>query len=267
MKRSLILFLIILFSFHVHSIDYVQLSNVEINHKNQNGNLRGDTLQYQQGSMVIESQSPNIDFYFHEGLFQFQQGDINFKYDLGKENFLAGIYEMSSQGLSALYEKNKYFQIKNSGLLISHKGGTQYVPQFDVSCSGDAQKSITTDLAYQCLNLGRISLPLLKFDELSSKSVAKSFGLKNKGIDELEDISLIIVKKSFHLSFLARFLFKWKIKAKGSIDYRESESILDVHLDSAKVGIFSLKGKLLKELDDANWDSIQVKGDHILIQF
>lgn len=251
---------------NLYAIDFVQLKNIEINHKDQRGTLKGDSIEYLQGPLAIESQAPNIEFFFHEGLFQIQQGDINLKYDLGKENFLAGIYEISSQQFSALYEDQKRFQIENSSLLISHKGRTQYVPQFDLICSGDPQKSLITDLSYQCLNLGRLNLPLLRFDEFSAKNVAKSFGLENKALDELEDISLIIVKKSFNLSFLARFLFKWKIKAKGSINYNEADSLIDIHLDSAKVGIFSLKGKLLKELDDANWDSIQVRGDHILIQ-
>jgi hypothetical protein len=76
----------------------------------------------------------------------------------------------------------------------------------------------------------------------------------------------MILNKSFNLSFKARLLFRWKIKASGSVDFNEKEGVISIHLDKAKVGFISLKGRLLKEIAEANFESISVRGDHIYIK-
>lgn len=240
--------------------------NFKLNPDNHEGRVLGSELFFQSGPLKVSSQSPDLTFSLKEGSFSTSLEGVDLSFDFGKDSFFAGLSQIETENLDVEYFKDTRLRLENNGLLIGHTRGSQYVPRLTLTCAANAQKSLVQDISGQCLHLGRLQVPVLNFDELSGSGVAKSFGVSNMSLDELEDIDLMILNNSFNLSFKARLLFNWKIKASGSVTYYDEQGVIDIHLDKAKVGFISLKGRLLKELAEGDFDSITVKGDHILIK-
>lgn len=251
------------------AIETFQVQSVELNLNSEthDGQLYADFLKFGLSPLRIEAEKPQVNFSWNEGNFKTQIDDIQFSYSFGKESFLSGLQGISTSNLTVDYLENKRLRVENNGLLIEHSGTRQLVPELSLTCAAQATESLIGDVSSQCLHLGRLKVPSLNFDDLSGKQVSKSLG-GEMAIDKIEEIDLMILQKSFNLSFRVKLLFRWKVKASGSIDYTQNEagnSVISIHLDKAKVGFLSLKGRLLKEISEANLESVKVQGDRILI--
>lgn len=252
-----------------YAIEAFQAKNVELelNSQTHEGQLYAEDFKFGLSPLRIEAERPQVNFSWNQGSFKTRIDDIQLSYSFDKDSFLSGLQGIATTNLTIDYLENKRLRVENSGLLIEHSGTQQFIPQLSVTCAAQAQKSLIGDISSQCLHLGRLKIPSLNFDDLSGKKVSKSLGAE-KAIEKIEDIDLMILQKSFNLSFRVRFLFRWKVKASGSVHYDqngEGKSVLTIHLAKAKVGFLSLKSRLLKEIREANLESIKVQGDKILI--
>lgn len=265
--------LLVLLSFKAtHAFETLKLQNVQMNLSSETGEgqLFADDLKFLTGPLRVESHQPQLNFSWKEGTFETQIDHLQMAYTFGRDSFLAGLKGVTTQSFYVDYQEGKRLSVENNGLLIEHSDTKQFIPKLNLTCAANAQKSLIDDISNQCLHLGRLRVPVLNFDELSGARVAQSLSEEEVGIqkilDKVEEIDLMILQKAFNLTFRVRLLFKWKVKASGNVNYDEANGLLDIHLDKAKVGILSLKKKVLKELAEANLESIKVVGDHIYIQ-
>ncbi len=250
-----------------HAFETLQLQNVKLNLESQSGagGLVADNLKLNMGPLRVESPTPQLTFSWLGGTFKTELENIQLAYAFGPESVLAGLKGVETENLTLDYQENRRLSLENHGLLIEHSDTRQYIPALSLTCAAQAQKSLVEDLSSQCLHLGRLQIPELNFDELSGSKVAASFEAP-QAIDKIEEIDLMILQKGFNLTFRIKYLFRWKIKASGSVDYSEENSRITIHLAKAKVGFLSLKSRLLKEIAEANLESIKVEGDNIIIQ-
>ncbi len=243
---------------------YIEHLNGSLNEQDHSGSFNYDVLSYKGQSLKLSSSQSQIETSFYQGIFTSRHQDIELNYRFGEESALAGIQNISTSELNLSYDKNQSLTFETSGIEIKHTGGTQYLPQVSLKCRNN-QKSIVSDIAFQCLSLAELKVPELQFDALSGKSMAKALS-QNKALDKLENIKLYIFDHSFQMQFKAKFVFNWTVKSEGTIDFDEEKKLVSIYLRKAKVGIISLKGKILDEIRDANLESVRVDGNMIYIQ-
>ena len=96
--------------------------------------------------------------------------------------------------------------------------------------------------------------------------MAKVLNQKMSSIDSIENLKLYIFDGSFQMQFKVKYLFNWTVKSNGTIKFDEDKKLISIYLQKAKVGIISLKGKILDQIRDANLESVRVEGSMIYIQ-
>ena len=69
------------------------------------------------------------------------------------------------------------------------------------------------------------------------------------------------------MSAETKWLFKFKIKMEGASTYDPLTGQAVFVLKKAKVGWFSVRSKILKEIKKANITNVTVEGRNIIIQF
>lgn len=260
---GLLSFTIVFPSMAINSI-HIERLNGSLNESGNAGAFHYDSLTYEGQSLKISSSHSQIETSFYEGIFTGLHHDLELNYSFGQESALAGIENISTSGINLNYDKNKNLNFTTSGIEIKHTGGSQYLPELSLKCRNN-QKSIINDLSFLCLSLAELKIPQLQFDALSGKSVAKALR-QTKALDKLENIKLYIFNHQFQMQFKAKFVFNWTVKSEGSIDFDEEKKLLSIHLTKAKVGLISLKGKILDQIKNAHLESIRVEGSMIYIQ-
>lgn len=266
MKRimtGLTVFMLLTPTMAIESIHVEKLSG-SLNEGNQLGSFSFDTLSYADQSLKISSTQSQIETSLYEGIFTGSHHELELSYNFGAKSALAGIQDISTKDSSIQYEKNKHLYFSTSGVEIKHKGGAQYVPQMNLSCRNN-QKSMVSEVAAICLSLAELNIPELQFDALSGKSVAKALNQKMK-LDKIENVKLLVFDHQFQMQFKAKFIFNWTVHSNGTINFDENKKVLSIYLKKAKVGIISLKGKILDQIKAANLESVRVEGSMIYIQ-
>ena len=261
--------LVMMTTFAVQStmaIDSVVIKNLKgaLNQDNQYGLFEYDQLTYTGEPLGINSSVSQIETSFIQGQFVADYHEINLNYDFGMDSALAGIKNITTDSLNLNYQRNESLFFSTSSIELSHSGGTQTIPQVSLSCKNN-QKSMVSDISALCLSLADLSIPELSFDQLSAKSVAKALN-KSTSIDSIENLRLLIFDHNYQMQFKVKYLFNWTVKADGNIQFDEDKKLLSIYLNKAKVGIISLKGKILDQIRDANLESIRVNGSYIYIQ-
>lgn len=241
------------------------------------GRIYSEEVSFHSGKLQINANPAEVNFYKKEGLVQLDYPGLQISYDFGSEGLVSGIEGLESQGLSLTYLEKNRIDIKSSEFFIKQTSGQQFIPAFHLKCSSQQNKSVPGDTLNMCLSLGSLDVPIVEFDKVSGKAVARALEIDspllqsenntiNINIKKVEDLKLFIINNDIHLSFKARYLFKWTIKIKGHIDISQEQNVVNLRVDSAKAGIFSLKKNLLKRLKKANLSSVEVQGDMITIK-
>lgn len=276
MKTSILILFAILVGIPTSAwgVDELRLENLNLSYQQSKAVLNGNHITFLNSPLSFQADNPQFDFSIKEGFFSFEHPDFNFSYDFGKESFLAGLKEIETESLNVTYLKENRLEIFNSGAYVSHKNGKHYIPELNLKCAANPQENkLIGDLSNMCLWLGSVRIPVLEFDQLSGAAVLKALtgneisdkSIGIQALDRVEEVALNIMNKDLYLSFKARFLFKWKVKVQGRIDYDENRGIVTINIDSAKAGIFSIKKTILKKISEANLESVTVEGDNITI--
>ncbi len=235
---------------------------------NQNANLLSfDEFQYNGAPLEINSSLSQIETSFVNGLFSGRHHELNLKYDFGKESALAGINQIQTDDLNLRYQQGESLSFSTTGITLSHSGGKQHIPELSLKCKNNS-KSLITDISSQCLSLAELSIPELIFDQISGIKMAEALldTKALKSLDELENLKLLIFDGSFQMQFKVKYVFNWNVKSNGTIKFDQEKKLLSIYLDKAKVGIISLKSKILDQIKNANLESVTVSGSTINIQ-
>jgi len=232
------------------------------------GRISAGNFSYRDAFLSLEAQDLDQDFGLKNSLLNLNLSGLEINYQMSPEGLVSKIQSLQTQDLNLHYIPNQKLSLSTSGVTMGHSGGAQFIPQIEVECKRTNTKGPLNDLINPCLELGRVEIPILDFDQLSSQAVSKALtGAKSsKGIEKIEEVSLLIFNGNFQLSFKAKFLFRLKVKAQGVISHNQNDGTIDLHLNKAKVGIFSIKKTLLKELREANITGVRVVGDHLIFK-
>lgn len=218
--------------------------------------------------LSVHSDQSSINTSFVDGNFKASHNDILLNYDFGPQSFLAGIRNIITDNLNLHYKRGELLSFNTQGIEVQHSGGNQYLPELSLKCKNDG-KSLINEVSQTCLSLAELDIPALNFDSLSAMSMAKSFNQlsrKMKSIDSVENLKLLIFDEAFQLQFKVKYLLNWTVRSSGTIRYDEETKLISIYLAKAKVGIISLKGKILDQIRDARLESVDVQGNMIYIQ-
>lgn len=231
------------------------------------GSLEASQLTYKGDSIVIS---------LNDELLELRRDETTFS--AIKDGIVASL-PVSGQGVLSSLERVEVSQAEGHflpGVVLAFKAdhlsaaigdGVQTFDQLLISCRRFEKTTSELDLHWliPCQEQGYFSLPTLRLDKQSVNTVSKAIGV-SKGIDKLNDLQMVISRNAFLLSFEAKYLFNWKVKATGTVVIDEEKNQVKMKLISAKAGIFGIKSKLLNELAKANIKNISVSGDLIVIQ-
>ena len=250
------------------AIEEVRLEDFSIQFEQGVGQISSGKFTYKDSLLSLSSPSINQGFSLEDSFFESSLGGIEVGYQLDQDGVISKIKALHTQNLNFDYIPGTRLALSSSGISISQTEGSQYIPTLDLECKKEPTKSSISELINPCLELGRLEMPILDLDQLSSAAISKTLtGIKsNKGIEKIEEISMLVFNRNFQLSFKAKFLFKLKVKAQGQIDYNEDQGTIRIHLKKAKVGIFSIRKTLLKELREANISGVTISGNFITLK-
>jgi len=247
------------------AVEYIRGENVGVKFTSGEGVFQSDSVRFANENLTLSADSEELPFSFKDGRFQISYYQFSMDYNFGQGSILEGIQDIQSEDLSFHYVPGSLVKVKTGGLFLKHSKGEHFIPRLSIDCKKSRNKSLVSDVLYPCLNLGRIDLPYLNFDEVSGRAVAGALN-QTLGLDKIEDVLLTTYQGSYQLQFKAKILFNWKVKATGSIEYNATTSELRIHLGSAKVGFLSVKRTLLNKLSEAEIESIRLEGEYIYIK-
>jgi hypothetical protein len=264
--KATLMTLCVLFSLPSFSLEEVVLKELTAQYEDGLGNISADSFNYRDSLFTMNADNINQDFNLADSLLQLNLGGmLELNYQLDPEGLVSKVSSVHTSGVDLHYIPEQKFSLSTNGISLSHSGGSQYIPELEVECKAAQEKAGLNGIVNPCLELGRIEIPVLDFDRLSSRAIAKALtgSSSNKGIEKIEEIAIMIFNGNFQLSFKAKFLFKLKIKAQGRVSYDEEAGTVELLLSKAKVGIFSIKKRLLKEIREANISVVKIVGDRV----
>ena len=252
-----------------HAIEFFQLDHLRgsLNNSNEINLINYDEFKFTGAPLEIDSSFSEIEATLSNGKFSGRHHEVNLKYDFGTESIFAGIRKIQTDDLNLYYSKAENLSFSTSGIQITHSGGSQSIPELTLKCKNNS-KSLISDFSSQCLSLAELSIPELNFDEVSGLKMVEALTDTKalKSLDQLENLKLLIFDGSFQMQFKVKYLFRWNVKSSGTISFDEQKKVVSIYLAKAKVGIISLKGKILDQIRDANLESVSVNGSTIKIQ-
>jgi|GEM_PF-2292896 len=262
-----------LFSFSTHAVEEINITNAHISSSSEErvATLEASDVLISALPFKISHPAPVIHFQLHDNGIQAQMNELLLDYQFNEEGVLSNLSGIDTQNFDLFYKNAQELNLSLDYLTLNFDGQKTHIPRLDLTCQRDNLKALPFNLDL-CLQVGRVSMPVLNLDQLTTKSIAHKFqdltGLKSnqKGLDELEDINIQVFKGSLNMSFKAKFLFKWKVKVKGHTSWSEDKQQLRIDVHSAKVGFLSIKKTLFNAIRDANIAALKISGNSLIIQ-
>lgn len=262
--KGLILILSVL-CFQTQALEGLSLTqgNVELLSP-QRVNIEAQDVSINFGSFSIGNPLPFGELSFGENELKFQMGDTSFSYHHQGEGFFSEVQGLEAQGLEAHYQKERLISVSTQSVMLDLASRQIRIPQFSLRCEKNYTKFIE-DLSL-CLEVAKFYAPVINLDQLTIQKFKEAFPTpQNKGLEELEEISLSIFNGELYLTFKARFLFKWKVKISGRADFDSEKAQLRLAVHSAKVGFLSIKKTLMRKIEEANIKNLSVVGDTLIL--
>lgn len=200
---------------------------------------------------------------------QYQNLDFNLKLESG--GMLDSIGKVDVQNLSIELVPSKKLSLFVDRFSAEIGDGIQEFNHVEIECAQKSRSNVYTDYLLPCLSLGRMKLPRLDLDSVSSMTVAKAIETEEvQGtlglLSKIEDIKVNIIENRYMITFKAKFIININALASGAVTFNSETSELVLSLEKAKAGIFSIRSKILKEIQKANIKNVKVKGRNIIIK-
>lgn len=261
---KIILFMIM--SNALYGFDSLEVVNLNGIWQNNKGEFTGDRLKVYTEQFGLRTEGLSIPLKREGGKYSLSFKGLDFIYKPHPSSVLNGIENLMVDQATLIYKPKELLQFSTKGITIAQGQGQQSIPKMSVRCKALPQgKSTVLDLIHPCLDVGAVEIPLLRLNSFSNKAVAQALNTKSS-IDKLEEVKVNIYKKRFTASLKAKFIFRLTVKVSGPITYDQNNEQMVVQVEKATAGIFPVKRTLLKEIREANLDSIKVVGDRLFIK-
>ncbi len=230
--------------FSLYTFSGVVLENLNTQYLNFSGEGDFSFLQIDEGSWSNQGY-----------LLTYQNNELkiiieNEEYSL--ENIPTSIKEISSVSIKDLNFNNTVNE-KTSLSVVSFKGESTEsnleLKNIVLNCFEDKNHiNFLEDIIRNCLNKGDLTESLILIDSPKSKTL-------------FEDGFIKIRDGEIRIETDAEAGFIGKLKIKGTGVYNESNKVLTLKVKSARVGIFSIVGRLLNEMKKLESDFLKVNKD------
>lgn len=253
----------------ISQISYAQMPVGKI--ENLNANYRSPAGTGKVAYLNIEDfgeyKNANLEVENYNGLLQFMIEDKQFELDLS----MLGISDAEEINFSTLNFQNSDSSI---GLNVASGMAKDQEKDFNLSFSSasitcqkaQTYEDIKTELLANCLNNANISLGKLDFQkqELTLQSFVQD-NLEIQGGFDLSNFKVNIASGKYKAETKSSVSSGMTIKLEGLTNYNIDEKIIEIKIDKAKAGIFSIKSKIFDELRKIESESITVNEPFIYI--
>ncbi|MFT6071093.1 MAG: hypothetical protein ACJAT2_002082 [Bacteriovoracaceae bacterium] len=259
--------------------DKVDLKNFTLDYRDSKGAASFEKLEAKVGDFSLSFKDYQVDLQKDQGKILFQKDDTSLLIEQIQGSVLDSVTVLSLDNASLYVEPEARFKFHMDGGEFELGDGVQSLGQMSMECKSErGRNGDILSFLRPCFTLGHLSIPFLNISEFSKDSMAKVFPIeeienqdfseqikKIKGPDSLKDIKLFIANNRYNLSLKTKFVLKLKLKMEGKAEYQEAQNRIVFSVDKAKIGFFSVRKLVLKEIQKAGIKNVQVFGYNIII--
>lgn len=259
--------------------DKVELKNFTVEYRDSKGTASFEKISAKVGDYALAFSDYQIDITKKDDNILFQKEDTALLIEQIQGSVFDSVSILALNNASLSVEPEVAFKFHMDGGEFELGDGIQSLGQMSMECkSSRGRNGDVMSFLRPCFELGQLSIPYLNISDFSKSTVAKAFPIeeienqdfseeikKIKGPDSLKEIKLFIANNKYNLSLKTKFIFNLKLKMSGSATYQEEQNRIVFSVEKAKIGLFSVRKKILKEIQDAKIKNVQVFGYNVII--
>ncbi len=259
--------------------DKVDLKNFTLDYRDSKGVASFEKLEAQVGDFSLSFKDYQIDLQKEEGKILFQKEDTSLLIDQIQGSVLDSVTILSLNNASLYVEPEARFKFHMDGGEFELGDGVQSLGQVSMECKSErGRNGDVLSFLRPCFTLGQLSIPYLNISDFSKGTMAEVFPIeeienqdfkeeikKLKGPDSLKEIKLFVANNRYKLSLKTKFILNLKLKMEGKAEYQEEQNRIVFTVEKAKIGFFSVRKRILKEIQKAGIKNVQVFGYNIII--
>lgn len=257
----------------------VDIANFTVDYKNGMGTAAFEHLKVQVGDLHVSLKDYLVDINKDESNILFAKEDTSLLVDKIQGSVIDSVEILALHNASIYINPETALKFHMDGGEFAMGDGTHTLGELSLECKAEqGRNGDVMSFLRPCFKLGRLSIPYLNIDELSKDTVGKFFPVdeiegeehreemkKLKGPEELKNINLQVFNNKYFLTLNTKFIFKLKLKMEGSATYQEDQNRIVFSVDKAKVGWFSVRKLVLKEIKKAGIKNVEIFGYNIII--
>lgn len=259
--------------------DKIDLKNFTVDYRDSKGSASFEKLSAKIGDYSLSFKDYQIDLIKEDDKIVFQKEDTSLLIEKIQGSVIDSVSVLSLDNASLYVEPEVALKFYMDGGEFELGDGVQSLGQVSFECKSErGRDGDVMSFLRPCFKLGQLSIPYLNISEFSKDSMAKVFPIeeienqdfseqikKIKGPDSLKEIKLFIANNRYNLSLKTKFVLNLKLKMQGKAMYQEDQNRVVFTVEKAKIGFFSVRKLILKEIQKAGIKNVQVFGYNIII--
>jgi len=263
------------------SMDFekVDIKNFTVDYRSGMGTASFEQLSTKVGDFSLNFKGYQVDIKKENEKILFSKEDTSLLVEKIQGSVLDSISVLALDNASLFIDPEVALKFYMDGGEFELGDGIQSFGQMNLECKSERNRNgDVMSFLRPCFKLGKLSIPYLNIDELSKGTLAEAFPVseiegvdyseeikKIKGPDVLKDINMMVYKNRYNLTLKTKFIVNLKLKMEGKAEYQEEQNRVVFTVEKAKVGWFSVRKKVLKEIQKAGIKNVQVFGYNIII--
>lgn len=257
----------------------VDMRNFTVDYRNGIGTAAFEFLDVKVGDFSLNFSDYQVDVNKDGDKIIFAKEDTSLLVEKIQGSVLDSIGVLALHNASFLIDPEVALKFHMDGGEFEMGDGVHSLGSLSLECKSERSRNgDVMSFLRPCFKLGRLAIPELNINDLSKDTIGAFFPVdeieaedlseqvkKLKGPDVLKDINLMIYKNKYTLSLKTKFIVNLKLKMEGSAVYQEEQNRIVLSVDKAKVGWFSVRKKVMKEIKKAGIKNVQVFGYNIII--
>lgn len=257
----------------------VDMRNFTVDYRSGLGSAAFEYLDVKVGDFGLTFKDYQVDIKKDQGQILFAKEDTSLLVDKIQGSVLDSVSVLALHNASLLVDPEVALKFHMDGGEFEMGNGIQSLGPLSLECKSErGRNGNIMSFIRPCFKLGRLAIPELTISELSKDTLGNFFPVdeieeadlseqvrKLKGPDKLKDINLMVYNNKYTLSLKTKFIVKLKLKIEGNAIYQEEQNRIVFSVDKAKVGWFSVKKLVMKEIKKAGIKNVQVFGYNVII--
>lgn len=257
----------------------IDMRNFTVDYRGGLGTAAFEHLDAKVGDFSLTFKDYQVDIKKNADNIYFAKEDTSLLVDQIQGSVIDSISTLALNNASLFIDPEVALKFHMDGGEFEMGDGTHSFGQLTLECKSERGRNGNVfSFVRPCFKLGRLSIPQLDISDLSKDTMGKIFPVseiegqdyreeerKLKGPDVLKDINMMIYNNKYNLTLKTKFIVNLKVKISGNAVYQEEQNRIVFSVDKAKVGWFSVKKLVMKEIKNAGIKNVQVFGYNIII--